>query len=156
MIKKIVVLYIIVIYLLMNFATLPCLSKQNTILSPENFPPDKPKITGKWIVIFVVIECNFSAIDPDGDDVRFHIDWDDGVNDVTDYYKSGETVTVRHIYSEKGDFTITTYAEDIHGAIGPENTFNPRNKVKTVYINLFFLQLIEKFTLLTRFKSLIF
>jgi len=127
-----------------------------TILNPENNAPNKPNITGKWIVVFVLLECNFSATDPDGDDVRYHIDWDDGESDVTDFYISGETVTVRHVYSEQGDFTITAYAEDIHGAIGPENTFNPRSKTKAANINLFFLQLLEKFPLLARFATYIF
>lgn len=126
-----------------------------TILNYENSAPNKPNITGKWIVVFVVLECNFSSTDPDEDDVRYHIDWDDGEIDITDYYKSGEKVSVRHIFSEQGDFKITAYAEDIHGAIGPENTFNPRSKTKAVNVNLFFLQSLKMLPLLSRVASLI-
>jgi hypothetical protein len=65
-------------------------------------------------------------------------------------------VTIRHVYSQQRDFTITTYAEDIYGEIGPENTFNPRWKTKVVNVNLFFLQLLEKLPLLARFASFLY
>jgi len=125
-------------------------------MNPENNAPDKPEIGGKWIVVFIVVECNFSAIDPDGDDVRYHIDWDDGENDVTDFYSSGEEVTLRHVYSMQGDFTITIYAEDIHGATGPENTFKPGWKNKALNVNPIFVNLMEQFPLLWRLFSSIF
>jgi hypothetical protein len=127
-----------------------------TILDFENNAPNKPNITGKWIVIFIVLECNFCATDPDGDDIRYHIDWDDGKSEITDFNKSGETVTIRHVYAEQGDFTITAYAEDIHGEIGPENSYNPRWKIKAVYFNIFFLKLLEKIPLLTRLASFLY
>ncbi len=127
-----------------------------TILNPENNAPNKPNITGKWIVVFVVLECNFCATDPDGDDVRYHIDWDDGYSEITDFNKSGETVTIRHVYSEQGDFTITAYAEDIHGEIGPENTYNPRWKIKLINFYLFFFKLLEKIPLLARLASFLY
>jgi len=127
-----------------------------TILDFENNAPNKPNISGKWIVVFIVLECNFSATDPDGDDVRYHIDWDDGESDVTDFVESGEMVTIRHVYSQQRDFTITAYAEDIYGEIGPENTYNPRWKTKVVNVNLLFLQLLVKFPLLARFVSFLY
>ena len=127
-----------------------------TILDFENNAPNKPNITGKWIVVFVVLECNFCSIDSDGDDVRYHIDWGDGNSIITDFNKTGETVTIRHVFSEQGDFTITAYAEDIHGAIGPENTYNPRSKNIVANINVLFLRLLNNFQLFTRFISYIF
>ena len=158
MMKKIVVLSIICLFVIMSFAASPGITAHVTApkLNPENNAPNKPDITSKWIVVFIVLECNFSATDPDEDDVRYHIDWDDGVNDITDFYKSGETVTVSHVYSAKRDYIITAYAEDIHDAIGPENTFIPRWRNKVVNVNLLFLKFLEQLPILERLFSFIY
>jgi len=39
----------------------------------------------------------FSTVDPDGDDVRFHIDWGDGSEEWTTYVPSGTGKSVSHI-----------------------------------------------------------
>ena len=120
-----------------------------TILDPENNAPNKPDISGKWIIFDVELECNIIATDPDEDDVKYHIDWDDGESDITDFYKSGETVTIRHVYSAQRVYTITVYAEDIHGAKGPVNTFIPRWKNKDANVNLI-LRLLEQFPIIQK------
>ena len=120
-----------------------------TILNYENNAPNKPDISGKWIILDVELECNIIATDPDDDDVKYYIDWDDGECDITNFYKSGETVTVQHVYSAQRVYTITVCAEDIYGAKGPENTFIPRLKNKAVNVNLI-LRLLEQFPLLEK------
>jgi hypothetical protein len=64
----------------------------------------------------------FSAVDPDGDQVRFHIDWGDGTSDVSDFVNSGADKTVTHSWTGNKDFTIKVQAEDSNGLFGPEET----------------------------------
>ena len=65
----------------------------------------------------------FNAVDPDGDDVRYHVDWGDGNTDVSDYESSGVDLTLPHTYASSGKYTITAYAEDSNGLTGPSSTF---------------------------------
>lgn len=127
-----------------------------TILNPENNAPNKPEITGKWIIRDIELECYFISIDPDGDDVKYYIDWDDGLTEITDFYKSGEKATVSHIYAAQGCYIITAFAVDIHGAEGPTNTFIPRCKPKAFNNNPVFLRLLGEFPLIEKFFSYIF
>ena len=88
-----------------------------------NQPPDAPIITGpnngkpNTEYEFTVI-----ATDPDGDDVRFIVDWGDGDNETTPYTASGSDLDVSHIWTDEGTFTITVYAEDEFGAVSGETT----------------------------------
>ena len=114
----------------------------------DNYPPFAPHIKGKWITRWVVLECYFNATDPDGDDVRYHIDWGDCNCDLTGFYKSGVIVTVRHTFEAEGVYTITACAEDIYGAIGPDGTI-PFSRIKA--INPLLLRFLEKYPLLYHF-----
>lgn len=124
-----------------------------TILSLDNSAPSKPFMDSKWINPRVEIECNFRAIDPDGDDIKYHINWGDGSYFVTDFYESNETVTLRHTYCAKGCYKIKSYAEDTYGARGPENTLPIRHKNKATY--LLFFDFLERFPLLERILFLL-
>ena len=105
------------------------------IYSYENIPnniPDAPTIEGPANgrpgdeLTYI-----FNAIDPDGEDVRFHVDWGDGITHTTDYVASGTDKTVSHVWGSQGSYTITAYAEDENGAYGPTATWTvviPRNK----------------------------
>ena len=84
------------------------------------------------------ITFTFSAVDPDGDDVRFNIDWGDGTTDETTFTGSGSDLSIKHTWTDNEDFTIKVRAEDINGAIGPEKTADisiPR--FKACFENLF-------------------
>lgn len=125
----------------------------NFILTTTNQPPNKPEINGKWINHPFEIECYFIATDLDRDDVRYYINWGDGIIDITDFHRNGEEVTVSHNYAEKGTITITAYAEDIHGTIGPKSTYYPgwsRNKAINIHNYLF--RFFNGFPLLEKLK----
>jgi len=88
-------------------------------------------------------EYTFNAIDPDGDDVKYNIDWGNGNTETTEFNPSGEDVIVKHIWSERGTYTIKATAEDSDRFVGPEGTLSvtmPKNKP---YINTPFLQFLE-------------
>ncbi len=99
----------------------------------DNHPPSTPIISGeKGVIIGEEFDYYFRAIDPDGDDVRYIINWDDDNSVITDFYNSGEEVTVGHTYLEKGTYVICAFAEDIHGAVGPEGYYIPDWKNKAL------------------------
>jgi hypothetical protein len=87
----------------------------------------------------------FRAFDPDGDNVRYIIDWGDTTSDTTEFVASGTSKTVSHTWSTGGNFTIKAKAEDSFGNIGPETTKTvtmPRDKVLQ---NTLFSKLLEWF-----------
>jgi len=105
----------------------------NSPILPENRPPGKPDIDGPDMgfpgteYIYVL-----NAVDPDNDDIRYHIDWGDDNSEISDFNPSGTDVIVKHTWSSKGTYTIKVKAEDVNGLFGPEATNPitiPRNKV---------------------------
>jgi len=79
----------------------------------ENEPPNKPIIDGPLKGEPNVEYCwTFKSTDPNGDPVRFEIDWGDGSTDSTDCYPSGTEVEVCHTYTEQATYTITAVAID--------------------------------------------
>lgn len=97
----------------------------------ENEPPGKPEISGPANGIpNTEYEYEFTAIDPDGDDIKFFIDWDDGETEWTDFISSGTNLLLSHSWAEKGFFEITVRAIDEYNNEGPEETFRltiPKN-----------------------------
>ncbi len=88
----------------------------NTFVILSNNPPDTPSIngyiegkTGKEY------EFEFNTNDPNGDDVKYYIDWGDNKTELTDFYTSGEKVVIKHIWFEKGTFEIKAKAIDVYG-----------------------------------------
>ena len=71
------------------------------------------------------------STDPDGDDVKYFIDWGDGNTEWTGFSVSGTPVLVNHTWSVKDTYIITAKAKDESGAEGPEGTLEvtmPKNK----------------------------
>jgi hypothetical protein len=112
----------------------------------ENLPPSAPTITGPDSgEPGTLYEFTFNVVDPDGDDVRYIIDWGDDTYDTTDYAASGTDVIVSHTWTKSGIFTIKAKAEDEFGQIGPETTklvTMPRDKATN---NVLFWRLLERF-----------
>jgi hypothetical protein len=105
-------------------------------------PPGKPSITGPANGQGdpeVAIPFKFNAVDPDGDQVKYHINWGDGNTDTTTLKPSGQDVEVSHTWTQKDTtYTITAYAEDSNGVIGPTETdtiYIPRPRGR--FYNLF-------------------
>jgi hypothetical protein len=109
-------------------------------------PPDKPEkpsgpSTGK-----ILEECSFSSssIDPDGDDIYYKFDWDDGTNSGwIGPYESGEVVSASHIWNIKGTYSVKVKAKDINGAESdwsdPLSVSMSRSKsiIKTIFYKFF-------------------
>jgi hypothetical protein len=84
-----------------------------------NQPPYPPTIGGPECGDSgVVYEYTFVAEDPEGNDVQYFIDWDDGDTWWTSYYASGEMVTVSHSWDSNGIYGIKSRAKDDRGNEG--------------------------------------
>ena len=59
----------------------------------------------------------FCTNDPEGHDVRYYIEWGDGINFTwVGPYESGEIAEKGHSWAFKGNYTIRAKARDIYGA----------------------------------------
>ena len=87
------------------------------IYFPENIAPLAPNITGPASgAVGEYYEYNFTTTDFDGDYIYYYIEWGDG--DIEEWigpYASGEVVTIGHIWSERGEYTIRAKAKGMLG-----------------------------------------
>jgi len=105
-----------------------------------NDPPGSPTITGPNTgVPGTEYTFKLNAVDPDNDNVRYHINWGDGDYEITSFSPSGSDLSAKHSWAVKGTYTIKVQAEDTIGLIGPENTKQvtiPRNRAVNYNIKL--------------------
>ncbi|MCK4365471.1 MAG: PKD domain-containing protein [Thermoplasmatales archaeon] len=125
------------------------------IIPSSGDPPEKPVIDGPtYGVPGTEYEYILNAVDPDGDDVRYHIDWGDGYSTTTSYYPSGNNVQVSHIWNTRGIYIIKVKAEDTNDAYSNETTLPvnmPRDRAVT---SLLFQKLLERLEgILERFPN---
>jgi outer membrane protein assembly factor BamB len=126
------------------------------LIREANNNPDKPDIDGpvSWPVK-VEVCFTFHSTDPDGDDVKYLIDWgDDNINE-TEYYPSCTPVEVCHTWEDMVKYTLQAKAVDIWGAESDWNVFVitiPRNRMVS---NLWYQWFLERFPLLARLLNLL-
>jgi hypothetical protein len=112
-------------------------------LETQNNHPIKPILDGPLVGRpGRVYNFTVNSIDPDEDEIRYHLNWGDAESEVTDWYPSGDPLIVSHTWIDEGKYTITAYAEDRFGAISETATLivnMPRTKaINTPFLN--FLQ----------------
>jgi hypothetical protein len=84
-------------------------------------------------------EFTFKSTDPDGHDLIYKINWDDGnIEEWLGPYCSGEEVTLNHSWKEKGNYWIKAWAKDTIGfeslqASYKINILTNANKEKTMH-----------------------
>ena len=83
----------------------------------NNNPPESPMINGPvGGKVGYEYEFFFSAVDPEGDNVSFYVEWGDGTNDGwSDYVESGLDKMYSHIWFKPNDYFIRCKAKDIYG-----------------------------------------
>ncbi len=78
-----------------------------------NAAPDTPQISGPSEGKFgTEYAFNFTANDPDGDDIMFVVDWGDGSTEETSLVSSGQTIQLSHTWTEStvdGETVDTAY-----------------------------------------------
>jgi len=112
----------------------------------ENHPPEAPKITGPWHIRPGTHEWTFKAIDPNGDDVSYEIDWGDNmVEKWIGPYVSGDEITRNHTYYYLGTVHIQARAKDTHGAIGDWGYMQVEISKSKQMTNLLTIRFLERF-----------
>jgi hypothetical protein len=118
--------------------------------SPE-IPIIKGPIFGK---VGISYPYKFIAIDPDGDNICYFIDWGDGSEEITNYSPSGDEEIRNHTWNESGTYTIRAKAVDEYGAEsgwGELQVVIPRTRTTNVWYNWF----VKRFPLLERLLTMI-
>ncbi len=83
-------------------------------ITKENLPPNAPTINGPTSgKKGIEYEYTINATDPDGNNIKYFVDWDDGNTVWTNYYKSGTEIKLKHTWNSMSTFTIRTKAKDI-------------------------------------------
>ena len=130
-----------------NLLPLSVVPVGNPFTSP-NTPPEKPDIDGTTNgKAGTSYDYDFTATDPDGDDVYYYIDWGDG--DVLEWvgpYESGEIIELSHTWTEEDTYTISARAMDVWGDIGEWGTLEVEMPVdQQVVINPLLQMILERF-----------
>lgn len=113
-------------------------------------PPSKPSTPQGLSQGFIGKEYRYStsSVDPNGDRVQYGWDWDGdyAVDEWTIQYESGETITVAHTWSTRGEYNIFVKAMDIHGAESdwsdPLPVSMPKEKNSFRYVSDFLQQIL--------------
>ena len=122
-------------------------AKKVVIVAIDNDPPEKPDApTG---TTFCKVGTSYSYLasttDPDGDQIYFMFDWDDGTNSKwTGPYNTEQTISMSHIWDVKGTYQIKVKAKDEHGEESewsdPLSVTMPKNKELDTSLLLRFLE----------------
>lgn len=119
-----------------DFSTLEDIMVEISSNDPPNTPILDGPTNGKSGQEY---DYKFSAIDPDGNDVYFYIEWGDGdIVDWTGPYLSGEEIILSHNWDDIGTYTIKVKAKDTNGA---ESSWAELKvtmpRARNLFINLF-------------------
>ena len=82
-------------------------SEPHHIIMNDNDAPFKPTIRGpnKFLKARKLYEYTFVSFDPQGHELWYLIDWDDGhIDNWIGPYQSNEVVTLSHAWSKKGEY----------------------------------------------------
>jgi len=94
------------------------------VLSSVNCPPEVPQIAGPIHgKPGEEYEFYFRTYDPEGDNVSYYIEWEDGTSTGwTLYIQSGAPIQTSHTWNKIDDYYVRCKAKDIHGA---ESNWSP-------------------------------
>ena len=92
------------------------------------------------------IDYTFYTIDPEGDDVKYYVEWGDNDFEWSVLFESGESVIKSHIWESEGNYTIHAKAKDIYGAESEwTNLEVTMPKTKNINIPFFLQKLFQRF-----------
>ena len=94
----------------------------------------------------VTVNYNFSAVDPEGDDLYYFIKWGDNTNiGWIGPYPTGEVITLSHNWSIKGDYLLKAKVKDIYDNESDWSTLD-LSMSKNREISYPLLDFLEKYT----------
>jgi hypothetical protein len=90
----------------------------------------------------------FTSTDPEGDEIRYYIEWGDESNSGwLGPYSSGEALSLSHTWDDRGTYTIRAKAKDIFDA---ESDWGTLEVTMPVWRSSLFFKLLERFPLLEK------
>jgi hypothetical protein len=123
-----------------------------------NTPPNPPEITGETSgEQNVEYDFTFSATDNENHKVKYVVTWGDGTQEDTELVDSGTVKTLKHAH-EKGQWTVTAWAEDEYGEKGDESTLEitrPKSKQTSVNVYQILRLIVQRFPVLEKIVSLV-
>jgi hypothetical protein len=107
----------------------------------EGDQPIKPNNPDGPSYVEMGVEYGYTTLssDPDGEKVRYGVDWEGDyfIDEWTDFYESGEEVTITHVWNEKGRYNVRIKAMDETNLQSfwsePLTVSLPKNKIKYFY-----------------------
>jgi hypothetical protein len=122
-----------------------------TINVGEQNPPSKPILSGSSTSsAYEDYTLKIQSTDPNGDDVKYLVEWGDEETDEYGPYNSGDEKSISHIYYYEGTYTIRAKATDEISGWSDWATLQvtmPRNKTLQ---NIELFQFLNKFPLFTK------
>jgi PKD repeat protein len=89
-----------------------------------NIPPFAPSIFGlHYGTVNTSFNFEIVSIDPDGESLRYHIDWGDGIEYISSFAENNTKVPISHIWNETGYYVLKAYAEDTSNVSSSTTTF---------------------------------
>jgi PKD repeat protein len=89
-----------------------------------NIPPLAPSIFGlHYGTVNTSFNFEIVSIDPDGESLRYHIDWGDGIEYISSFAENNTKVSISHIWNETGYYVLKAYAEDTSNVSSSTTTF---------------------------------
>ena len=124
-----------------------------TAKTAYNNPPDKPTIEGTSSgKVGTSYDFDFCSSDPDGDDLYYCVDWDDGSGEVCfGPFPSNTCIIESHTWDSKGTYSIKVKARDVNQAESDWTTFSvsmPKNK--SINIPLFLQSFFQLFPIINK------
>jgi len=90
-----------------------------------------------------------STTDPDGDDLYYLFDWDDGTySDWVGPKNSGETASASHAWSSQGSYEVRVLAKDEHGKQSEWSDPTSISMPKSKAVQMPFLKVLEQYPIL--------
>jgi len=122
----------------------------------ENYPPDKPTITGPSIgKTENESSYELKATDPDGNQIYYYIDWGDNTSELNlGPYNSGYEVDAKHSWVTTGRYIIKVKSRDVYNAESDYESLTVRILKNLFILNPFFIQFFEQYHQIVFFKIL--
>jgi hypothetical protein len=120
-------------------------------------PPSAPVIEGSSSgKPGTAINFKFTSTDPNGKQVSYFIDWDDGdTSGYTPLQASGTPYSESHIWSTEGTYEIKAKAKNEDGLTGPISTHTITiEKSRAIGFNPWFLQFLQQFPIFKFFLGI--
>lgn len=85
---------------------------------PTNTPPSTPSINGETDgKAGITYTYSMMCMDGESDDVFYMVQWGDSSEDTySGPYPSGETITLEHVWSQQGTYTVKVMSSDVYAA----------------------------------------